>query len=373
MSHLSTAQSAGQVIVAGFAEQGPSASLQTLAQAGQLGGFILFRRNLHLREPREIAEQNQRLRNLIPGDIAPWISVDQEGGRVARLGPPVVTLPPMRELGQIDDPALTEAAAFLLGRQLAALGFNLDFAPVLDVDTNPDNPVISDRSFGTEPDVVVRHARAFAVGLGRAGIASCGKHFPGHGDTETDSHRTLPRLRHTRERLNAIELAPFAALSRELPCIMSAHVLFELIDPDRPATLSPALIDGLLRTELGFEGLVFGDDLEMKAVSVQYGIPTAACMALAAGCDQLLICEHEDLVLETHEALIHTAERDSAFAQRLEAAAHKARALRTQFTLETCETMEPARVAAYVASELQEEVSLLQQRIADARAGIPNV
>ncbi|MEY4514023.1 MAG: hypothetical protein RLZZ450_6145, partial [Pseudomonadota bacterium] len=158
MSHLSTAQSAGQVIVAGFGASGPSERLCELARTGRLGGFILFRRNL--RTPVEIAEQNAALRKLAPAELPLWISVDQEGGRVARLGSPVVRLPPMRSLGAIDVPDLTREAARVLGRQLALLGFNLDFAPVLDVDTNPANPVIGDRSFGRDPETVVRHARA---------------------------------------------------------------------------------------------------------------------------------------------------------------------------------------------------------------------
>src|SRR5262245_34353678 len=163
MTHLSTADCAGQVIVAGFGKGDPPRGLCELARRGALGGFVLFRRNVGT--PIETATLNETLRGLTPPDRPPWIAVDQEGGRVARLGGPVVRLPAMRMLGQIDDPELTREAAVVLGRQLATLGFNLDFAPVLDVDTNPANPVIGDRSFGSEPARVIRHARAFAAGL----------------------------------------------------------------------------------------------------------------------------------------------------------------------------------------------------------------
>jgi len=365
MSHLSTAQTAGQVIVAGFAADGPSPALLQLARSGELGGFILFRRNL--RTPVEIAEQNALLHSCAPDQVPLWLSVDQEGGRVARLGAPVLKLPPMRVLGGIDSPELTQSAARVLGRQLALYGFNLNFAPVLDVDTNPANPVIGDRSFARDPASVIRHARAFAAGLAEAAIASCGKHFPGHGDTHTDSHLALPRLPHTRERLTQVELAPFAALARELPCIMTSHVLFESIDAERPATLSPLIISGILRRELGFSGLVWSDDLEMKAVSETYGVAQAACLAIEAGCDQVLICEHEELVHAAHAALTHRAENDTAFASRLHEAAQRSRQLRARYAPPQIDAAQIARALA------AEDSATIEQRIATASAGAVTV
>ena len=331
MSQLGIAHSAGQVLVVGFGSTGPTPRLCELARSGQVGGFVLFRRNLG--SPQEVLAQNVRLRSLAPSELPLWIAVDQEGGRVARLGPPVLKLPPMRSLGQLDDLALTREAACSLGQQLAILGFNLDFAPVLDVDTNPGNPVIGDRSFSREPEDVIQHARAFAAGLAEAGIASCGKHFPGHGDTHLDSHLALPALDHPMERLTRVELAPFATLSGELPCVMTAHVVFRSIDPVHPATLSRAVVTGLLRDQLGFSGIIFSDDLEMKAVSETYGVAQAACMAIDAGCDQVLICEHEELTFEAHAALVARAEREPAFAARLEHAAQRAIAARQRFPL----------------------------------------
>ena len=357
MPQLTTAQCAGQVLVAGFASAGPSPRLCELADAGQLGGFVLFRRNLG--SIQEIAEQNARLLALAPDELPLWIAVDQEGGRVARLGAPVVRLPAMRVLGQLRDPELTRDAGRVLGLQLAALGFNLDFAPVLDVDTNPANPVIGDRSFGRDPETVIGQARAFAAGLAEARVASCGKHFPGHGDTHLDSHLALPVLAHARERLAQVELAPFAALGGELPCLMTAHVVFQSIDPQRPATLSPRVVTDLLRRQLGYTGLVFTDDLEMKAVSETYGVAQAACLAIEAGCDQLLVCEHEALTFEAHAALIARAEREPAFAARLHEAAQRSLAVRGGFVRQPA----PARVAQQLAAA---GASALEQRIARA-------
>jgi beta-N-acetylhexosaminidase len=328
MIHLSTAACAGQVIVAGFGPGEPPESLCELAAAGALGGFILFRRNIG--SPSEVAELNARLRALAPDGLPLWIAVDQEGGRVARLRSPVVTLPAMRVLGELDDVRLTRDAAYTLGRQLALLGFNLDFAPVLDVDTNPANPVIGDRSFAREPERVATHARAFAAGLAAAGIVACGKHFPGHGDTTLDSHLELPRVSHARERLECVELSPFKALHAQLPCIMTAHVVFDALDPGVPATLSRRIVSDVLRGELGFTGLVWSDDLEMKAISERWGVPDAACAAIEAGCDAVLICSQPELVLAAQRAIADKAQRDPQFEARLREAAQRSIACRPQ-------------------------------------------
>ncbi|MFW6197996.1 MAG: glycoside hydrolase family 3 N-terminal domain-containing protein, partial [Myxococcota bacterium] len=212
--------------------------------------------------------------------------------------------------------------------QLRALGFTMDLAPVLDVDTNPANPVIGDRSFGREPDRVIRHGLAFADGLHEGGVLSCGKHFPGHGDTELDSHFALPRVTHSRERLDRIELAPFRAAVGRLPALMTAHVVFDALDPDVPATMSPRVVTEVLRRQIGFDGLVVSDDLEMRAVADRGSIADAAVGAVAAGCDLVLVCSRVDACLEAHEALVRQAEKDVGFANKLREAALRSIALR---------------------------------------------
>jgi beta-N-acetylhexosaminidase len=326
MPSLTTKQAAGQLLVAGFPAGPPPERLTALAARGELGGFILFRRNLG--SVQEVVRLTGELAAGVPRDLPPFIGVDQEGGRVARLGEPVLRLPPMRVLGERDDPALTEALSALLGRQLRALGVNLDFAPVLDVDSNPENPVIGDRSFGREPVRVIAQARAFARGLASAGVLACGKHFPGHGDTSEDSHLALPRVRHSLERLRAIELRPFAQLCTELPSLMTAHVVFDALDPGVPATLSSAIVTKLLREQLGFSGLVWSDDLEMKAIADRYGIGDAAVRAVEAGCDSVLVCADTDNVLAAHAALCARAARDPVFEARVRVSAARSLALR---------------------------------------------
>jgi beta-N-acetylhexosaminidase len=239
------------------------------------------------------------------------ISIDQEGGRVARLrGEPWAPVPPMRAYGDLPDAEeRVRRLAALLARELRAVGVDLDFAPVLDVDTNPDNPVIGDRSFSRDPRRVARLSCLFIESLQRGGVAACGKHFPGHGDTETDSHFSLPRVPHSRQRLEEVELVPFrAAVDAEVAAMMTAHVVCDALDPDLPATMSANAV-GYLRRDLRFDGVVIGDDLEMHAVTDRWPVPEAACTALAAGCDHVLVCSRTDLVpaavARVEEALAH--------------------------------------------------------------------
>jgi beta-N-acetylhexosaminidase len=319
-------RAAGRVLIAGFPGRVLPPPIAELAHEGALGGVILFKRNLAL-SLAETARTIAALHAQFPSASAPLVAIDQEGGRVARLGPPVVALPAMRVLGEIDDPELTRRAARVLGTQLRAVGIGVDLAPVLDVDTNPANPVIGDRAFGRSPERVIRHGLAFAEGLGAAGVVACGKHFPGHGDTDVDSHRALPRVAHGRTRLEAVELAPFRAARGRVPTIMTAHVVFEAIDRELPATLSRAVIEGVLRRELGYDGVVISDDLEMKAVADRWGVAESAIRAIEAGCDALLVCSTTERVLEAHAALEERARRDADFADRLAAAAARVDAL----------------------------------------------
>ena len=259
-----------------------------------VGGVILFGRNVA--EPDQVAELARSLKAGAPGPLL--ICVDQEGGRVQRLRPPHWTAwPSMRRLGEIDQQGgldgtngtvIAEQVGEMIARELSASGIDVDFAPVLDVDTNPDNPVIGDRSFSRDPRRVARLGVALAQGLERSGVASCAKHFPGHGDTSQDSHLTLPRLAHDEKRLWEVELVPFVAAARAgIASVMTAHVRFETFDR-LPATLSPVALR-LLRQDVGFRGCCISDDLEMRAISDIWGIPDAAELSITAGCDAVLV------------------------------------------------------------------------------------
>jgi len=322
-------RAAGRVLIVGFSGPDLPDPLARLASEGALGGVILFKRNLGTLP--EVASLVRRLHALWPAGDAPLVAIDQEGGRVARLGAPLLRLPPMRVLGEIDDPDLTRRAARVLGSQLRALGIGVDFAPVLDVDTNPDNPVIGDRSFGRDAGVVTRHGLAFAAGLAEAGVVACGKHFPGHGDTELDSHLALPTIAHDRARLEAVELAPFRAARGALPTLMTAHVVFEALDPGVPATMSKKAIDGILRQELGYDGVVISDDLEMKAVHDKFPMHEVVERALNAGVDAFLACKELKLQHEVIEHIVRAVEGGRVPRARLEEAAARMTRLQQRY------------------------------------------
>ena len=255
-------------LVIGFDGTDVPPRVARLAADGALAGVVLFARNIASSE-----QLRALIRDLVacfPPGAPPLIAVDQEGGLVQRLKAPripeIAPIPPMRELATRLDPAATEALGAVMGADLRAFGFNLDFAPVLDVDTNPANPIIGARAFGATPEHVTSHGLAFARGLAQAGILACAKHFPGHGDTSLDSHTDRPRVSHDRDRLDAIELAPFkAAVDARIPMIMTAHVVYDALDPTTIATTSPVIVRDLLRTRWGYDGLVISDDLDMVA------------------------------------------------------------------------------------------------------------
>lgn len=354
MTNAGLRRLAGQVLVAGFPGTEAPEELLRASERGELGGILLFKRNLG--QMHEVAALVARFVDKAPHDSPLLVAVDQEGGRVARLTAPVVRLPPMHRLASLGDLQLTEQAGRLLGRQLAALGFSMDFAPVLDVNTNPANPVIGDRAFGDEPSQVIAHGLAFAQGLeAPGGVLACGKHFPGHGDTDLDSHLALPRLAHDRERLERVELSPFRAARGRVAALMTAHVVFECLAPGVPATLAPQVVTELLRGDLGYDGLVISDDLEMKAIADHYGPEQAACLAIEAGCDTLLVCSRLDWLARARDALADKASNDARFRQRLEAAVE--RALSTRARRLPQPITDPTRLAEALEIEAAVELS----------------
>lgn len=320
----------GQLVVVGFQGTTLPPELRRAFAAGTRAGIIAFKRNL---PSLEIAHAlNREVLAAAPAELPPFLSVDQEGGRVGRLPPPFLKLPPMRQLGALDDAELVARVGRVLGSELALLGYNLDFAPVLDVDSNPDNPVIGDRAFSADPAQVGRLAGALLEGLQASGVMACGKHFPGHGDTHLDSHLDLPFVRHPEARLRALELPPFReAIRRGVATLMTAHVVYDALDPDRPATLSERISRGLLRDELGFAGVLFSDDLEMRALADRMSVEESAVAAVRAGCDALLVCSELALAERAHAALVREAERDSTFQERCRQAATRSLSARRRF------------------------------------------
>ena len=320
-------------MVAGFGGYTVSAELRALAREWDLGGVILFGRNIEAPEQvAELAFESQELAH----DVPLWVSVDQEGGRVARLRAPFTEWPPMGGLGRRDDTGLTERFAAALADELSAVGVTLDFAPVMDVrnaTADPVDHVIGDRALSSDPDTVGRLGGVIIETLQRNGIAACAKHFPGHGDTRVDSHHELPVIEHPPERLREHEMAPFrAAIAADVATVMTAHVLYPALDDEQPATLSRTIVDDILRRELGHQGLVVTDDLDMGAITGSHTVEQAAVRALDAGCDTVLLCGDS---IERHaaviEAIIHAVETDEIDGRRIEKARVRQQRVKARF------------------------------------------
>lgn len=343
-----------ELFVGGYeGEQLPDSMVQRLHDG--LSGVILFARNVRKQQEQidvdalvaqTASVQAAAARHPANGALPAIVSVDQEGGLVARLRAPFTRFPPMREVAEVDEIALTEAVGAQTGRECLAAGFNVDFAPVLDIDTNPANPIIGNRAFGRTPEQVIAHAGAFARGLRSAGVLGCGKHFPGHGDTAQDSHLELPVLPFDLERLAAIEMRPFAALASELQMVMTAHILFPALDAARPATLSPAILEPLLRARCGFEGVIVSDDLEMKGVAAAFSMADCVRLGLEAGVNLFLVCRYEDLLEEARCEAARLLRDHDELGRRATLAIGRVRALRSQLRLPPADPQAARRVLA---------------------------
>ncbi len=351
---------AGRCVFAGIQGHTATQAELELVRRG-LGGVILFARNIS--DPAQVAELSRTLKAAASGPLL--VCVDQEGGRVQRLRPPHWTgWPALRRIGDIDaqggvagmnGTVIVETLGRMMAEEMSACGIDLDFAPVLDVDTNPANPVIGDRSFSRDPRRVARLGVAFGQALERTGVASCGKHFPGHGDTSQDSHLTLPRMAHDPARLWEVELVPFVAAARAgLASVMTAHIRFEALDR-LPATLSPVTLE-MLRKDVGFRGCCISDDLEMRAISEAWGVPDAAELAIDAGCDAVLVChtlqhQHDAIDAIGRGARSGPMSRErlaeaSARVQELQKFAKPAAAVDPTTAPKACDTDEHRRFAA---------------------------
>jgi beta-N-acetylhexosaminidase len=319
----------GQLFMVGFDGTTVSADLAAFIKEYRPGGVILFSRNLDSAE--QIVELTNALQRCSPHSPL-LISIDQEGGRVSRLPKEFTIFPPCEVLGRCNSSELAYAAAATTAKELRAVGINMNMSPVLDVNSNPANPVIGDRAFGSDPGTVCELGVPTVGGLQDNGVVACGKHFPGHGDTVADSHKELPLVAASRERLERIELPPFRhAVARGVATMMTAHVLYSALDDQRPATLSPAIIGTLLRKELRYDGVVLTDDLEMHAIIDHYGIEEATVQSILAGCDMPLICKDRNREAAAMSALDKAVADGTISTQRLEVSLTRIDRLKQRF------------------------------------------
>lgn len=298
----------GQLFLVGFEGTELSRDLRDLFHHYPPGGAILFKRNLE--DPAQIHRLTQNLQKT-EACIPMLVCIDQEGGRVWRLPPAFTCFPEAQALGNAGSDSLAHSAARVIAEELSAVGIHVNFAPVLDLHTNPENPIIGDRALGSDPSAVAGLARSILLSFRSHGIAGCGKHFPGHGDTDLDSHQTLPTVSLSRKRLHTVEMSPYRILTqdprRPLELVMTAHVRYPELDPKRPATLSSRILRGALRGQLGFQGIIVTDDLEMGAITESYGPDEVSLLAFRAGADLLMFCHtpsHLPACIETlHRSL----------------------------------------------------------------------
>lgn len=326
----------GQLFVFGFHGYEPTEQIKQLIAANGIGGTIYFSRNV--KNAKQVHKLSGELQSLAKQAGSPplFVAIDQEGGMVARLVDGVTLMPGNMALGAAGVAEGARETARICGEELRQLGITMNYAPCIDVNNNPDNPVINVRSYSDRSDVVAELGAAAVVGYQSAGIAATVKHFPGHGDTAVDSHHALPVLLHGRERLEAIELRPFrAAIEAGTDCIMTAHVCLPALDPSGvPSTLSEKVISGLLRKELGYDGVVVTDCLEMDAIDKNYGPDKGAIMAIRAGADMVLISHTFEKQWAALEAVADAVEKGELAEARINEALDRIMALKEKLALD---------------------------------------
>lgn len=289
INNMSLDQKIGQLLIGGFDGYTVDSNTEKLIKENYLGGFILFQRNV--KDSNQLLELTNTLKAINKENIVPlFISVDEEGGTVTRMPDEIKKLPSNYSIGKINDEDFSYNIGKTLGRELNAFGLNMNYAPVLDINSNPNNPVIGIRSFGDNKDVVTRLGIKTMEGIKSQNVIPVIKHFPGHGDTSVDSHIGLPVVNYDLKRLNDFELVPFKyAITAGADVVMTAHILLPKLDSKYPATLSHNIINDLLRKDIGFDGVVITDDITMGAILKNYDIGDAAIKAINAGADIILV------------------------------------------------------------------------------------
>lgn len=299
----------GQLLIIGIRDKVLTQDEAEFIIKNNIGGVILFARNIESPEQvHALCTQIQALRHKTRDKLPLFIGVDQEGGRVARLKSPFTVWPPLSYIGKLDSTSVAFKFALSMGAELRAVGINMDFAPCVDVLTNPKNTVIGDRSLSSDPEQVAKLASALVRGYIKSNIIPCAKHFPGHGNTIADSHEELPVENADLARLRDVEMVPFKKVFRaRLDMVMTSHIMFPKVDPKFPVTLSEKFIKEILRGELRYRNLIITDDLDMKALASNFPKDEIPVMALEAGCDILLYCnnfDHPAIALESLEKAV---------------------------------------------------------------------
>ncbi|HLZ00420.1 MAG TPA: beta-N-acetylhexosaminidase [Candidatus Angelobacter sp.] len=315
----------GQLLILGFDGVTMDSKLKTMLATLQPSGVILFARNI------QNAEQTWELLRECQAAVSTpmFLCVDMEGGTVDRLKNVIAPAPAAQAVFQTDNRKLFRMHGNIIGLEARALGFNTDFAPVLDLGLEPSRPVLTSRTVSPDPADVVRYAHEFLSGLKAAGVLGCGKHFPGLGEASLDSHKDLPVVNKSLRQMQAHDLEPYRALHRQLPFVMVAHAAYpEVTKNNLPASLSRKWMQEILRKKIGYKGLIISDDLEMGGVLAAGSIEEVAVGTLRAGADMFLVCHNDELVWRSYDAVLREAERDRRFATQISLAAARVMAVK---------------------------------------------
>lgn len=342
MQQMTVQEKVGQMFTIGFhGLEAPDYLLEWLAQ-GRAGGVILFARNIDT--PEQVARLTASLHKAAKYPLL--IGIDQEGGTVARLRKGFSESPGAMALAAASDEqtARTERVSAVLGEEMCAIGINWDYAPAVDLLYSAENPTMGTRSFGIDPEQVSSFAEAAVEGFQRAGVAACAKHFPGLGETAIDTHLALPRLTVSEAQLLNRDLMPYrAAIDAGIASIMTTHTIIETLDPDYPATLSPVIIQRLLRDELGFDGVVTTDCMEMKAIADHYGVGESAILAAKAGVDVILVSHTPEMQAQAYESLLQAVMNGDVSEEIIDAASARVEKLKSQFAITAAPDLEVIR------------------------------
>ncbi len=348
----------GQLVIVGVEGNSIDEYSTKLIKEYHVGGFILFKRNIQ--DSSQLVNLLNSLKdtNAINSKVPLFLSVDEEGGRVSRLPEELKKLPTNKVIGARNDSILSYKIGGLLGEALKAFGFNMDFAPVLDINSNPKNPVIGDRSFGAKPELVADLGVQTMKGIQDQGVISVIKHFPGHGDTSVDSHVGLPKVKHGYERLESFELVPFRkAIESGADVVMIAHILLPELDATNPASFSKTVITDLLRTKMNYGGVVITDDFTMGAIVKNYDMAAAAVKSIQAGGDIVLVCHEFKKQEAVVKALLDAVRTGELSEERIDESVYRILSLKEKYELADTQVQTPSLGAlnSRIASVLKEK------------------
>jgi beta-N-acetylhexosaminidase len=330
---MSLEEKLGQLVIVGVDGYENDEHSRALIEKYHVGGFILFKSNIQ--DSKQMLALLNSLKNTNTVNKVPlFLSVDEEGGRVSRMPREFLKFPTNNEIGKLNNSDLSYQIGSIIGEELKSFGFNMNFAPVLDINSNPQNPVIGDRSFGSEEGIVTKLGIQTMKGLQNQNIISVVKHFPGHGDTSVDSHIGLPKVNNDLERLESFELLPFsAAIENNVEAIMVAHILLPKIDPNYPASFSKTIISDILRKNMNFNGVVITDDFTMGAIVKNYDIGRAAVRSIKAGSDLVLVCHDFDKQEAVIKALQNAAKSGTISSERIDQSVYRIMKLKQEYAL----------------------------------------